>query len=160
MYSLMIIVLFFSLSQPIRQSKFFGVCTFTLPHGIQLQLKASRFHPTQHRVDSCQVGPDEDPWVGVCLIDAKPIFGTDWDMPRTVLDEAYVVIGKDKVYLDVSCMYNPWNSSADRRSFSADKIEGGYIITGHFSDGAGTYDAEWLVVRGQSVRVKLQTSGW
>lgn len=52
-------------------------------------------------------------------------------------------------------MYNPWFDSPRTEDFSIQKVEGGYLLKGVFSDGAGRYEAEWLVIQNTSVRIKL-----
>ena len=122
-----------------------------LGENISLQMTSTPFSEKQHKITKCKIND----WSGVCLIDEKLIFGTDWDMPRNQLTRAEVKIGKIVVSLDVSCMYNPWFSKPKPEDFKVKKIEGGYTVTGHFSDGAGSYDAEWLIIQNRSVRIRL-----
>ncbi len=89
-------------------------------------------------------------WSGVCLIDGKPVFGTDGEVPRTRLDRATVQVKSRAVELDTSCMYDPWAGRPDPTSFSAAENEDGVLIT-------GSYFAQWLVVKSGSVRTVLST---
>ncbi len=123
---------------------------------VVLHMQASWFDSTKHSIKYCVVGPPKDRWKGVCLIDGRPYFGTDWETPLTVLDKAFVVVGGDTVNLDVSCMFDPWFDSVDSKFFSLEQVEGGFVVTGHFSDGAGSYEAKWLVSQGASVRMELK----
>jgi hypothetical protein len=61
-------------------------------------------------------------------------------------------IGLKTINLDVSCMYNVTPAPQD---FTLEKVEGGYLIRGHFSSGAGSYEAEWFVIENSSVRTRL-----
>jgi hypothetical protein len=124
-----------------------------LGHGIKLTMTASPFDPRKHSVERCQ----HEDWSGVCLIDGKPVFGTDGDVPRARLDRATVQVKSRVVELDTSCMYDPWVGRPDSTLFSAAENEDGILITGKFSDGAGSYFAQWLVVKGGSVRTVLST---
>ena len=123
---------------------------------VVLHMQASLFDSSKHSIKYYVVGPPEDPWKGVCLIDGHPVFGTDWELPLTGLDKAYLVVGSDTVNLDVSCMFNPWIDSADSKFFSLDDVEGGFVLTGNFSDGAGSYEAKWFISHGTSVRIELK----
>ena len=130
--------------------------TIKLSSNVSLKMKSKPFIPTQHKITPCKVLD----WTVTCLIDGKPAFGTDWDAPISQLVEAMVVIdGRTKVKHDVSSMFNPWTGEPERRGFSITEVEGGWVVHGEFSDGAGSYEAEWLVVGGSSVRTKLQNTG-
>jgi len=153
-----IIALLFCFLPQSEQYKFVDTAKFTLAPSIELHLKASVFDETKHVIEHCIVGPSSDPWKGICLIDGQPVFGTDWEVPRTMLVQAYVMNGKTKIPLDISCMYNPWFASADEKSFSAKATEGGIVIDAHFSDGGRSYDAKWLIIQGKSIRLKLDHS--
>ncbi len=127
--------------------------TIKLSNNAVLKMKLQPFTPTQHKITTCKVLD----WTGTCLIDGKPFFGTDWETPKSQLVEATVVIGgQTKVKLDVSNMFNPWIGEASKKDFKISGVEGGLLIHGEFSDGAGSYVAEWLVIDGSSVRTKLQ----
>jgi hypothetical protein len=128
--------------------------TMHLKHNITLEMTASPFDAAKHRVTECEVMGSKV----VCLIDDKPVFGTDWTLPRSQLVQASVKIGSRVVDLDVSCMFNPWFEKPDPRDFGAQKVDEGYLIRGFFSDAAGSYNAEWLVIRSSSVRTRLQTA--
>ena len=60
------------------------------------------------------------------------------------------------VDLDVSCMFNPWIDKPDAQDFTAESVYGGLLVRGNFSDAAGRYTAEWLVVQNSSVRTRLE----
>jgi hypothetical protein len=127
--------------------------TYTIPlkNEMSLELTADPFDPAKHRVTEC----DLSGFKGICLIDDKPVFGTDWTLPRSQLLKASVKIGTDLIDLDVSSMYNPWFEKPDPRDFNAESVYGGYRIRGFFSDAAGSYHAEWFIVQGKSVRTML-----
>jgi len=157
MNSLIMVLLFWFFPQP-EQNKFVDSATLILSPGIELHLKASIFDSTKHTIKYCEVGPHSDPWKGVCLIDGRPVFGAGWEIPYTVLDEAYVMIGQKKIVLDISSMYNPWVEFPNKEFFSINQTEGGIIINAKFSDGDGSYEAQWFIIEGTSVRLKLDYS--
>jgi len=129
--------------------------TIKLSKNIVLKMKSNPFISNQHKITTCKVLD----WTGTCLVDGKPIFGTDGETPESQLVEATVVIdGRTTVKLDVSNMFNPWTGEPRKKDFKVTEVEGGFLIHGEFSDGAGSYEAEWLIVSGSSVRTKLQKS--
>jgi hypothetical protein len=125
--------------------------SLVLGHGANLTMVAAPFNPKRHSVERCQ----HEGWSGVCLIDGKPVFGTDGEVPRTRLERATLQVGGQSVNLDTTCMYDPWVGSPDPKSFWVTEAEGGLLVSGRFSDGAGGYVAQWLVVKGGSVRTVL-----
>jgi len=54
-------------------------------------------------------------------------------------------------------MYNPSNYRTDKKNFVIENSEGGFLVKGTFPDGAGAYEAQWLIVEGVSVRTKLHS---
>ena len=115
---------------------------------MSLRMTVVPFELKKHKITKCQIID----WSGIYLIDGKPVFGTDWGLPRNQLVQAELTIGPKTIPLDVSCMYNVTPTPQD---FTLEKVEGGILIRGHFSDGAGSYEAEWFVVENSSVRTRL-----
>jgi hypothetical protein len=122
-----------------------------LKDNIILEMTAPPFDAAKHRITECEVMGSKV----VCLIDDKPVFGADWTLPKSELVQATVRIGYRVVALDVSCMFNPWFDKPDAKDFTAESVYGGYLVRGNFSDAAGTYKAEWLIVESSSVRTQL-----
>jgi hypothetical protein len=122
--------------------------TISLGDGMSLRMTVLPFEPKKHKITKCQIID----WSGICLIDGKPVFGTDWGLPRNQLVQAELRIGPKTINLDVSCMYNVTPTPQD---FTLEKVEGGILIRGQFSDGAGSYEAEWFVIENSSVRTRL-----
>lgn len=125
--------------------------SISLSDGISLHMTVVRFEESTHKITKCNFND----WIGVCLIDGKPVFGTDADMPEYKVVKATVKIGAKSVALDVSCMYDPWYGKPDPKKFTVKKGYGGFIISGYISDGAGSYEAEWLVIENSSIRMRL-----
>ncbi len=125
--------------------------TISLKHNITLEIAVAPFDATKHRVTECEIMGSKL----ICLIDDKPVFGNDWELPRSALIKAAVKIGPTLVDLDVSCMFNPWFEKPDPQDFTSEPVEGGYLVRGNFSDAAGRYKAEWLIIQSGSVRTQL-----
>jgi hypothetical protein len=126
--------------------------TVNLKNNIFLEMTAPPFDSAKHRVTECEIMGSKV----VCLIDGRPVFGTDWTLPKSELVHATVRIGSLVVDLDVSCMFNPWIDKPDARDFTVESVYGGLLVKGNFSDAAGRYTAEWLVVQNSSVRTRLE----
>src|SRR6266516_3147947 len=78
-----------------------------------------------------------------------PVFGTDGGTPHTKLKKLTLLQGNEKTPLDVSCMYDPWFEQVDPSRFKVVvRNRRSVVLTGVFSDAAGSYVAEWLIVDG------------
>lgn len=152
--ALVILLLLASVPAFADNSKSIKADSYTIPlgDGISLQMTVASFDAKKHRIKKCQILD----WSGVCLIDGKPVFGTDWELPKNQLIKASIKIGSQTINLDASCMFNPFFGNPDRQNFTIKTVEGGYLVRGSFSDGAGTYEAEWLIIDNSSIRTKLQ----
>ena len=84
-------------------------------------------------------------------IDGVPLFGTDGEMPKYKLEKATLKVGSKSYRLQTDYMYNPWFGDGPNKELYKIIIHGKdyIIIQGRFSDGAGTYGAEYLI-RGNS----------
>jgi len=125
--------------------------TIKLSPDIVLHMEKDDFLPEKHKIKTCKVleWPQDPP----CLIDGRPIFGTDWTTPTTTFTRAWIDVKGVTVDLDVSSLYNPWTASDPTPSlFRLTNVEGGYVLRGQFSDGAGSYTVEWFIIQGVSVR--------
>ena len=81
--------------------------------------------------------------------------GADGGMPETILKQAVVEFDGQHVPLDTSCMFNPWFAEPNGPGFGVRSTGNELRLRGWFSDGAGSYVAEWLVVPDASVRTIL-----
>ena len=147
------ITAFLGLGSALGQTKSKDANNFTLPlgDGISLSMSIATFEPGAHKITKCKIIN----WEGVCLIDDKPVFGTDWELPKKQLNRASLKLAGNSIDLDVSCMFNPRFGKLRAGDFSIKKNEGGYLLHGSFSDGAGSYEAEWLIIQNAAVRTKL-----
>lgn len=115
------------------------------------------FDSAKHTYDMCDTGLG---WKAICLIDGKPWFGSDAgrDLPRNQIKRMSINIQEQEIQLDVSGMFNPnYENQLRKEQFKIKKTETGYLLSAYFSDGAGTYVAEWLIVKGTSVRTKISS---
>jgi hypothetical protein len=92
------------------------------------------------------------------LIDGEIFFGTDFSIPKSKLTKANFCLKESNgskicIPLDVSNMYDPWFKSEPIIKVFKDGDR--YIIRGSFSDGAGSYYAEWIVTNNASIRTIL-----
>jgi hypothetical protein len=113
----------------------------SLSHGIRLEYEAASYPNDAKRHENGPIGP---------------VFGIDGGSPHTVLKRLTVEQGEKKTSLDVSYMYDPWFERLQKSRFKVRiREDGGIVLTGIFSDAAGSYVAEWLIVDGVSVRTLL-----
>jgi hypothetical protein len=86
-------------------------------------------------------------------INGIPLLGTDGEYPKFQLSKAILTIGRHKYNLQVDNMYNPWFGEKPFDKLFRLKIDGTQIrVRAVFSDGAGSYGVEWLIVGLSSVR--------
>ena len=144
-----VFVLAVASSQP--RSKITENFTVRLGERISLSVSVAAFEPNAHKITKCKILD----WEGICLIDGKPVFGTDWEIPKKQLTRAILTVANVSIDLDCSCMFNPWIDRPRAEDFAVEEVEGGYFLRGSFSDGAGSYEAEWLIIQDASVRTKI-----
>lgn len=112
-----------------------------LGNGIAIEYKVVPYDAKEYREKHGRIGP---------------IFGTDGAVPHTKLEKLILLEGTRKTPLDVSCMYDPWFEQIDVHQFRIRSIgPRSRILTGSFSDAAGSYAAEWLIVDWIGVRTLL-----
>ncbi|NJY64288.1 hypothetical protein HC174_16215 [Salinimicrobium sp. CDJ15-81-2] len=113
-----------------------------------LELVKADFERTNKKIDYL----DEQFVVG---IDDSILFGTDGELPSSILKEAILKVGNKIYYLDVQNMYNPWFKGINEHFFNFKREGNRFHLTGLFSDGAGTYAAEWLIIGTSSIRTLI-----
>lgn len=114
-----------------------------------VKVYVDKFSPEKHTIKSC--GDYK------CLIDGAPFFGSDGKVPT---EKIVKIVFSDKdgsTSLDVSGMYDPGiNNDNIKDKIRIEPYWGKfYKVTGHFSDGAGTYIAQWLVTSDGSIRTHI-----
>jgi hypothetical protein len=86
------------------------------------------------------------------------IFGSDGEIPKYKLVKAIVTKGGQIYCLQTDNMYNPWfGDNEDYLPFRFLKDGTNYHLKMLFSDGAGSYAAEWLIVGKSCVRTLLSS---
>ncbi|WP_201978540.1 hypothetical protein [Hymenobacter rubidus] len=91
-------------------------------------------------------------------INGKPVFGTDGELPKYTLNKASVLFKRHSYLLPVSGMYNPWfGQKLDKQFVQLKKAGDTLTIQAVFSDGAGSYLAEWKI-DGDSAKRTLLTA--
>ena len=93
-------------------------------------------------------------------IDGKTVFGVDGELPKYVLQKAVLVLNGRQHNLLVSNMYNPWFGQGlmdgPSKVFFKLLVAGKhYKLQGLFSDGAGSYAAEWAILGNTTKRIML-----
>ncbi|MFT3796504.1 hypothetical protein [Flavobacterium sp.] len=137
-----ILLIFFTIASKAQNNS----VVIKLEENCSLELKREVFNPKEHKIDY-----DGKYVIG---IDGAPLFGSDGEIPKYKLSKAILKIG-DKTYnLQIDNMYNPWlGDDVNKRFFRI--IHGSpndHILKGQFSDGAGSYAAEWLIEWNSSIR--------
>lgn len=88
----------------------------------------------------------------------QPVFGTDGEMPRFILTAATAILDGKPIKLNTRNMYNPWfGDSPDAESCKLVRRGNTARLLALFSDGAGTYLAEWQIANGVAKRIVLTT---
>ena len=160
----LIIVLFLSQTAFADQASTFiipsktHVSTFTLPSGVQIKIVEKPFSKSLFKISSCG---DYRP---ACRINGRAAFGAVDEIPKTFVSMISVLYQGHSYLLDSSGMYNAWG----RRTFETKggaRYFGGWCYNanycqfrGLFSDGGGSFAAEWQVVNGVSTRTVLTYS--
>ena len=128
--------------------------TINLNDSIKLTMYRSTFDTSGKQID-CY----ENKWP--YAIDGKPLYGTDGTIPKYVLSSACLTIGQKKYELQVDNMYNPWFGEKPFEKLFKIKIDGTEIkLRGFFSDAAGAYGAEWLIIGQSNIRSIITKDEW
>jgi hypothetical protein len=145
---------------PVRAAA--GPVSFKLPGGMAIRIVEAPFVASRHRIKSCRGRAD------VCLVDGRVPFGTTGGMPKTYVKSISASIQGRRYELDASQMFDAWGGRPveaklpDGTRFRyfggrcADAVN--CTFRGLFSDGAGTFVAEWKIVDGTPQRTVLSWS--
>ena len=89
-------------------------------------------------------------------INGKIILGTDGELPIYELTKAVLILGTKEYNLQVDDMYNPWFGEEFNKDLIKLDQEGNQLrLKIIFSDGAGTYGSEWLILGNSSLQTIL-----
>ncbi len=121
-------------------------------NNIKLHWIIKTFNEKEHQIKICK---NDFGVQYICAIDNAIWYGSDIpvDKPKNQLTNLVLEIGKNKIILDVSSMFNPnFSGELSKHQFKIVKEGNQYILYGFFSDGAGTYTAHWKIVDTISIR--------
>jgi len=127
-------------------------------NNIKLHWAIKTFDEKEHHIKICKNDFDVQ---YICAIDNAFWYGSDIpvDKPKNQLTNLVLEIGKNKIILDVSSMFNPnFSGELSKYQFKIVKEGNQYILYGFFSDGAGTYTAHWKIVDTISIREVISNS--
>lgn len=132
--------------------------SFDLGDSTSVTLVERAFDPAHARIETC--GETHQ----ICRINGGAPFGIDGDMPRTYLARLTLKVGRKTYDLDTRGMYDAWGDhplegKGTIRYMAASCSDTAFCtLRGIFSDGGGTYVAEWQIRYGISVRTILTDS--
>jgi len=84
------------------------------------------------------------------------VFGSDWELPKINLLKLLSKSERRQLISMHPACFNPFFGKPDGQNFTVQTVEGVHLIRGQFSDGAGSYEVEWLIIQNTSGRTKLQ----
>ncbi|MCW1148542.1 hypothetical protein [Flavobacterium lacisediminis] len=133
-----------------------GIIVFE--NNIKLHWTIKTFNKKEHQIKICNNNFGVQ---YICAIDNAFWYGSDIpvDKPKNQLTNLILEIGKNKIILDVSSMFNPnFSGELSIHQFKIIKEGNQYVLYGFFSDGAGTYTAHWRIVDTISIREVISNS--
>lgn len=122
-----------------------------LAENISLIWVIKPFIKKEHTVLTCGAGEQQY----ICTIDGKPWYGSDMgmEMPRNQLVKFTLVIGSTYIYPEISGMFNTnFSGTLNDDQIKIKEYGDQYILSGFFSDGAGTYMVIWRIVGNTAIR--------
>jgi hypothetical protein len=132
--------------------------TFTLPSGVNVDIVEAEFEKFLFKIEVCS---QQDP---ICRINDQIPMGVASGLPRTYIKSIIITFKGQSYPLDISSMYNAWGSrpleySGVIRYFGRKCVDTKFCqFRGLFSDGAGSFVAEWKIVGGKTLRTVLTDS--
>jgi hypothetical protein len=146
--------IFFGLIIQQKSDDTINLSKININDSIVLEVCISKFNPQNHSIDYWDING----WQGIGFIDNNFVFGNDWEIPFTKLQYLRLFLGQTKIDLEVSAMFNPNGTDLFCREdqFIISAIEGGYLLEGYFSDGAGAYHVTWIIFRNKSIRTLIE----
>jgi hypothetical protein len=136
----------------------FADSAFTLPSGVHIKIAEAKFQKDRFHVSGCS--DDNKP----CLINGHIPFGLTGNLPKTYVTTITASYLGHSYSLDASDMYDAWGSrplavkGAIRYFGGSCSGVGVCQFRGIFSDGVGSFVAEWQIVDGLSFRTILSDS--
>ncbi|MGD1846776.1 MAG: hypothetical protein ACFB10_15410 [Salibacteraceae bacterium] len=122
-----------------------------LNDSVQLRLVKTPFQAERHTVNY---------WVdskeAISSIDGYPVYGTDAMLPQSELTFAELITPEGNIRLQTLGMYDPWADSNLTILYQFERFAGNPPrVKCLFSNGAGSYLVEWVIVGDKSFRTVL-----
>jgi hypothetical protein len=136
------------------------IAQFTLANQVVVRIVEAPFEESGQSFDS------KSP----CLVGNSIPFGVDCTRPKSFVKHLTVSVNGHTYELDASAMFNAWGGrpletapilgTSDKFRYFGGRCvpEGNCVFRGVFSDGAGTFVAEWVVFNGASRRTVLTSA--
>jgi len=134
------------------------VSNFILPSGVDVEIVEVDFQKNNFTVTGCLSGNE------ACLINGRIPYGVDFDFPKTYVEKITVSFEGYSYGLNVTDMYNAWGDRPleypgvvryfGGRCFDKKNCQ----FRGVFSDAAGSFVVEWLIVNGVGTRTAMTSS--
>lgn len=131
---------------------------FLLPSGVEVSILESPFNIKKFKVEGCS---DK---ASICRINGHIPFGVAFGLPTTYVKSITITFQGKSNLLDVSDMYNAWGNRPlevpgkiryfGGKCFDVKNCQ----VRGIFSDAAGSFVAEWLIVNGKVFRTVITGS--
>lgn len=132
--------------------------TFTLPSNVGVTIIEAAFQAPKFEVEGCSEKS------ATCRINGRIPFGVAFSLPKTYVKSITVSFQGASYGLEATDMYNAWGNRPVEypgvvRYFGGKCFDKKNCqFRGLFSDAAGTFVAEWLIVDGHSTRTVLTSS--
>ena len=95
----------------------------------------------------------------ICIVNNGLAWGNDGQIPVTFVKSITVQLGGKTISLDASGMYDSGITGDSREAFQIEHYYAdAWKVRGRFSDGAGTYYAEWFIQQQWSSRILIGDS--
>ncbi|HNT27591.1 MAG TPA: hypothetical protein PKH10_05340 [bacterium] len=129
--------------------------TVEIEKGVLFKITTESFVPEKHKLTYSDTPANDEGRRCVIAIDGFPFFGDVGCCPPEIKVKSIALTIHGKNYtLDSSFMYNPLFRS-HRYVHFVRKGENIFMIRANFSDGGGSYCAEWYIGNGKSARTIL-----
>lgn len=132
--------------------------TFTLPSDVGVTIVESIFQESKFDIEGCSA---KSP---ICRINGRTPHGVAFKLPKTYVKSITISFQGSSYGLDVTDMYNAWGDRPLEYP-GAVRYFGGRCFDkkncqfrGLFSDAAGSFVAEWIIVDGVEARTVLTGS--
>lgn len=132
--------------------------TFTIPSQVQITITESTFVKAAFDIEGCLIENES------CRINGHIPYGVVSGLPKSYVKSIAVSFQGSTYQLDVTNMYNAWGNRPLEYSVSSRYFGGRCFderncqFRGVFSDAAGSFAAEWVILNGYVTRTVLTSS--